>query len=174
MTIYIEKKIRKQNRCSHSFWKYGHNATSILLGLLLFTTFGGTQTAFSQTNDSTDNKAPSFQIGLDPTHSDLQPDLSLVNTKWQIEDENGATQILFFKPDGTLNGKGFTQFTRWQNFGNTLQILYQNDLGRRVLREGRLTAPGRLQGTAREEGHLIGVEKSWRWKGRLLTSSPQK
>jgi len=86
----------------------------------------------------------------------------IAGTTWRITDESGATQVMTFEPDGTISGTGFDRFVRWRQFGDSVQIQYDNGFGRTVYREGRLVEEG-LRGDGRTDDG-----SRWRWTGTRI------
>lgn len=82
--------------------------------------------------------------------------------RWRITDADGASVELEFEPGGRVAGNATARFWRWEQRGESVRIVYDNEWGGWVVRTGRLDG-GRIAGTAEGAGG-----RRWDWSAERL------
>ena len=104
--------------------------------------------AGAETGDS----QPEAQKVAIPADEDSPPDpptvASLTGTAWRFADSTGGEFSLAFLPDGAIEGILYARFWRWRQTGEDVVISYDNGMGLRVTRPGRLSGPAAMSGRA--------------------------
>lgn len=105
-----------------------------------------------------------FSVSVEAPPPRTDAALRIAGTTWRLTDDNGASQIMTFEADGSISGTDFDAFVTWRQFGDSIQIQYDNGFGRAVYREGRFDN-GVLAGEGRSD-----AGSRWRWTAERLTS----
>jgi hypothetical protein len=107
-----------------------------------------------------------------PADEDSPPDPptvpSLTGTAWRFADSTGGEFSLTFLPDGAIGGILYARFWRWRQAGEDVVISYDNGMGLRVTRPGRLSGPAAMSGRAEPSRG-----EPWSWTAeRIATPAP--
>ncbi len=104
-----------------------------------------------------------------PADQDRPPDPpatpSLAGTSWRFTDSTGGEFSLAFLPDGTIDGILYARFWRWRQAGEDVVISYDNGMGLRVTRPGRLSGPAAMSGRAEPSRG-----EAWSWTAERITA----
>ena len=97
----------------------------------------------------TGGSQPEARPAAIPADQDTPPATpSLAGTAWRFVDSTGGEFSLAFLPDGTVEGILYARFWRWRQTGDDVVISYDNGMGLRVTRPGRLSGPAAMSGRA--------------------------
>lgn len=108
-------------------------------------------------------EAPTAAAEADGPAPSGEADATVAGESWRVLDENGATLILTFRPEGLIDGTPFDDEWRWEQQGKTIRLHYANRLGRSATRTGTLTAADVMAGHAHSSR---GSE--WMWTAQRL------
>ncbi len=98
----------------------------------------------------------------------LPPVPSLTNTVWRIVDDTGSILTLTFTQGGAVGGVLYVQFWNWRQSGDSVTITYDNGMGRKVTRLGRLTGLDAMSGIA-----STSRGDSWTWSADRVPQARQ-
>ncbi len=90
---------------------------------------------------------------------------SLAGTAWRFADSTGGEFSLAFLPDGTIEGILYARFWRWRQAGEDVVISYDNGMGLRVTRPGRLSGPAAMSGRAEPSRG-----EPWNWTAERIAA----
>ena len=87
--------------------------------------------------------------------------------RWRITDSNGASFELVLEVGGHVTGTAVPQFWHWEQTGDTMRLIFDNQWGGRIVRTGHVVGD-RIIGSAEGNG------QKWPWKAVRLLDKPDQ
>lgn len=115
-------------------------------------------TAPAQPSAGIPTTSPAVTIAPSPTTAQPAVVIKFTDSRWAIVDSNGARASLTLLGDGKVGGVETPDFWRWQLQDGGLRIMYDNKVGGRVTRRGRIVSENEIRGDADSSR---GVKWTW-------------